>query len=632
MTIGYRSILQLDDREDALRVAEVQLRGWLTDKARKGNSGLETTEWEGEGEHHLGPRNTLTVVEHVSNGDNLRRASLEYVEENSHGIWTTRVYAMSNPDSRKYRQVLWFESEGERANNGTPLKPATPRIVRNTLETNEARDASVPILAGPRTTRGDDTDELLGYIEDAHRNISIVVAAPIPGVDSESWARAVDSLTRDTLGCASFFVLDADAHTRLNEQLGQAHAIPAGAIRTFTPQVDLTDPADARRHRMLTAQTILTGLGDHLKFDERTKRLVSITPRLSLLERDLPAELTRTVRILQRQQIAAAETPTVEQAPHQSPTAVAEPSITAEAPQRDTEPTTLPETRAPWYEGLRALIQRIVGRDKVDEQALQTIAERFDRNETAARTSAAMATKLQVERERLEDRVTDLKQRLEAEQFERAITEEDRQAAEKKTRALELWRSEREDRFEFVETPNELWETDPVNVMAIIERLTGGSEFSEVRKHVTLTDPTRAIDDADAIDAIDKSSLYATSFWEYVLVLRDYAIAVDEQGFEGNVHMYLKSDAARGRKCPGQRHRANESQTVQNNKKLRRERTFPVPKSLDPSGQLFMATHFAPTHRDQNAPRLYYAVGKEGPTTRAYIGYMGVHLTNTKTN
>lgn len=88
----------------------------------------------------------------------------------------------------------------------------------------------------------------------------------------------------------------------------------------------------------------------------------------------------------------------------------------------------------------------------------------------------------------------------------------------------------------------------------------------------------------------------------------------------------------RGHKVPVQRHRPNESESVQNNRKWRKERTFTVPTSLDPSGKLFMTAHFAPTNRDQNAPRLYYAIGKRDGCTHAYIGYMGTHLTNTKTN
>lgn len=58
---------------------------------------------------------------------------------------------------------------------------------------------------------------------------------------------------------------------------------------------------------------------------------------------------------------------------------------------------------------------------------------------------------------------------------------------------------------------------------------------------------------------------------------------------------------------------------------------LPVPVAFEPSGEMFMATHFAPTHRDQNAPRMYYAVDI-AKTKKAYIGYIGVHLTNTRTN
>lgn len=64
---------------------------------------------------------------------------------------------------------------------------------------------------------------------------------------------------------------------------------------------------------------------------------------------------------------------------------------------------------------------------------------------------------------------------------------------------------------------------------------------------------------------------------------------------------------------------------------MRRERTFPVPTTADSSGEVFMSTHFAPTHRDQNAPRMYY-FADVAKTKKVYIGYVGVHLSNTKTN
>lgn len=70
---------------------------------------------------------------------------------------------------------------------------------------------------------------------------------------------------------------------------------------------------------------------------------------------------------------------------------------------------------------------------------------------------------------------------------------------------------------------------------------------------------------------------------------------------------------------------------MRNNARMRRERTFPVPTEVDPAGEVFMATHFAPTHRDQNAPRMCCAADV-AKTKKAYVGYIGVHLSNTRTN
>jgi hypothetical protein len=653
MAIGYRSILQLDNSSDALRVAEDQLRDWITSKARRGTRGLERADWDGPGVHILGPSARLTVLKHAGQDDRHRRSLLEYVEDNDQGIWTTRVYAMSDPTSRRYRQTLWFESEG-RGRRGQNIIPSPPRIVRNTLETVDAFDGVVPILPGPRTMRGDDHADLLGYITDPERSISLVVAAPVPGVGNENWARAVDALTKETLGCATFFVLDDAAHDQLNQQLGAAHAIPSGALRTFVPGVELEDPLDARRHRVLTPATILKGLQTlpanrnkpaRMGFDSRTRRLVSVSPRLHLLEKELPSELTRATRILQRLRLVldddVAPSPLPSTGPPKSSASeIAAPvpvELAASPPPEPTEevlpepePIALPQ---PALGRLSDLVHRVLGKKNVDDQTLATLAERFDRQETLVRASTASAESLQKKRERLEDQVATLKAQLDTEKFERAVAESGRQAAERKTRQLEAWRASRPDRYEFVETRAPLWEDDPVSVMDIVERLTDEKGFEEVRRYVSLTDVGRAIDDAADIDVVDKSSLYATSFWEYVLVLMDYVKEVDERGFNGNVHTYLDAgDRVVGRKCVRTRHRPNESESVANNSKWRKERTFTVPTSLHPSGKMFMTAHFAPTHRDQNAPRMYYAIGKLDGSTHAHIGYIGMHLTNTRTN
>lgn len=615
MAVGYRSVLTLNENDDAVRVANDQFRSWLAEMVRDPRKTLVEGDWTGPGTFRLGPESTLTVIE--QNGDaGLSRLLLEYVETNQSGMWTTRLYAHSSPKSHRLKQVLWFESEGERP-DGSSASPGTPRLVRNILGAINAHDGTVPILSEPQTVRSDGTDELMGYILDEHRDLSVVVAAPIPGVDIDKWAKAVSSLSRDAVGCASFFILTPEALSALNEQLGSTHAVPDGAVRTFVPEVVIGDRSDGRRHRVLTARTMSRGLGANLKFSNRLVQAVATAPRINLLEADFPAELTRTARVLQRGQIQV-ETIAAPQPEVAGPDFVAVDSTVSDRPPK-------------WLQGLKELVFRVAGASSVDEASLAQLSERFEYQENALTTASSKAQRLQLERERLEDSAADLRRQLEAEQLERALSDAERREAEKKVRSLERWRAERSDRYTYIEDFDAESDSDPVSVSEIVERLTDEQGFEEIQKYVELTDPVRAIDRADEIDAVDPAGTYAASFWEFVLVLRDYMAECLEHSFSGNVHMYLKSPDTKGRKCPTQRHRPNESEAVQNNSKMRRERTFVVPTQFEASGRMFMTAHFAPTHRDQNAPRMYYAVDLTN-TKKVYIGYIGVHLTNTLTN
>ncbi|GAA4398157.1 hypothetical protein GCM10023153_22730 [Ornithinibacter aureus] len=295
MTVGYRAVLRLDDREDAVRIAREQFRSWLVEMVRDPRKTIESAEWDGPGTFRMGPDSVLTVVEHRGD-DQQARLLLEYVETNGDGTWTTRLYAASAPASRRLKQVLWFEGEGQRR-DGSTVQPGTPRVVRNTLKAVDAYDGSVPVHGEPRTLRLDDVEQLVDYINDEHRDLSIIVAAPVPGVPLELWARAVGTLTRDAIGCASFFVLDAEAAANLNARLGDSHSIPRGGVRTYVPRVEVGDWADARRHRVLTARTMSQGLGTDSqgepRFSERLIRTIATTPRLYLLEAEMPAGQAR---------------------------------------------------------------------------------------------------------------------------------------------------------------------------------------------------------------------------------------------------------------------------------------------------------------------------------------------------
>ena len=111
----------------------------------------------------------------------------------------------------------------------------------------------------------------------------------------------------------------------------------------------------------------------------------------------------------------------------------------------------------------------------------------------------------------------------------------------------------------------------------------------------------------------------------------DYMRACEAGHFKGGVHKYLQESIFPYRTCPQGRHKPTESDTVRAGKRTREERTFRVPVEVDPRGRIEMWAHFAPTGGGQTAPRMHYYADTRN-THKVYIGYIGPHLTNTKTN
>lgn len=73
-----------------------------------------------------------------------------------------------------------------------------------------------------------------------------------------------------------------------------------------------------------------------------------------------------------------------------------------------------------------------------------------------------------------------------------------------------------------------------------------------------------------------------------------------------------------------------ESETVGNNAKWRRQRTFPVPTSVARDGKLFMQAHLRIGGGNTVSPRLYFHDDGTG-TGLVYVGYIGEHPDNTQT-
>ena len=701
MARGYRAIVELDGKESALQTADRIFHEWAHNKyPLEGRSAR--IECEEEGIYRFGELTSwkgsvadivATKLTETSEDKHYERQLLEMVERtgDGHQQWTTRIFAMHATKESNYRDVVWIEVTPPRDFEGD-AKP--PRLVRDLISEGHCNDRGMPLSESLQSISDDrQVEELIGWIRDERRRASVVVAAPLTDGSGEGdlvakcrWKEILGSLTKDSLGCASYFLLTPDAYRQFRERIGEECVMPRGSLRTYLLGFRPDDPTDRFRHRVLSAATLLRG------YDEKNKRfrpelsaIIARTPCEYLWEKGLDKELRRAQAPLDKKRLTVPTFYQLRKATesaelldervrqrvaeslsvlsHEAVLPVEESSkpelvkpegaapgahvsdgsgsaVVAEpAPQRSESP------HLAWYEPLRRLIRRFLPsfspRTPADltsgVMALSSGLDSMNRTyEELSSERDKLSGELQAAKELLDGAADDSEEirtlKEDYDNLDRELSEaqEERENLARRNQYLE-WKVKNpgatDVERDFVE---EQLDARPTCMSEFFDRMTLGS-FDTVTNYVVLSDPDGMMEDILKLDAL-ASSRYAAEFWNYVLVLRDYMRAREAGDFAGgNVHDYLANPPEGYRTCSAARHKSNESETVKGNEKMRRERTRPVPREVDPSGEIEMWAHFAPTHCDQNAPRMYYYADTK-TTGKVYIGYIGRHLTNTRTN
>lgn len=701
MARGYRAIVELDGKESALQTADRIFHEWAHNKyPLEGRSAR--IECEEEGIYRFGELTSwkgsvadivATKLTETSEDKHYERQLLEMVERtgDGHQQWTTRIFAMHATKESNYRDVVWIEVTPPRDFEGD-AKP--PRLVRDLISEGHCNDRGMPLSESLQSISDDrQVEELIGWIRDERRRASVVVAAPLTDGSGDGdlvakcrWKEILGSLTKDSLGCASYFLLTPDAYRQFRERIGEECVMPRGSLRTYLPGFRPDDPTDRFRHRVLSAATLLRG------YDEKNKRfrpelsaIIARTPCEYLWEKGLDKELRRAQAPLDKKRLTVPTFYPLRKATesaelldervrqrvaeslsvlsHEAVLPVEESSkpelvkpegaapgahvsdgsgsaVVAEpAPQRSESP------HLAWYEPLRRLIRRFLPsfspRTPADltsgVMALSSGLDSMNRTyEELSSERDKLSGELQAAKELLDGAADDSEEirtlKEDYDNLDRELSEaqEERENLARRNQYLE-WKVKNpgatDVERDFVE---EQLDARPTCMSEFFDRMTLGS-FDTVTNYVVLSDPDGMMEDILKLDAL-ASSRYAAEFWNYVLVLRDYMRAREAGDFAGgNVHDYLANPPEGYRTCSAARHKSNESETVKGNEKMRRERTRPVPREVDPSGEIEMWAHFAPTHCDQNAPRMYYYADTK-TTDKVYIGYIGRHLTNTRTN
>jgi len=148
--------------------------------------------------------------------------------------------------------------------------------------------------------------------------------------------------------------------------------------------------------------------------------------------------------------------------------------------------------------------------------------------------------------------------------------------------------------------------------------------------HVEVCDPG----DAAQLDLRHPkwSRAWAAKAWDALRALDDFARARSSGEFSGGFFDWCANGSPGRYTIPTGMLAMRESQSVTSRTKFSTARTFRVPAEVDPSGKILMEAHIKLRAVGYPAPRMYFHDDSAGATGKIWIGYLGEHLPNTRTN
>ncbi len=278
---SYRSFLTFDARADAVDLALQQIGSWLRQK----NYEVDLTE---SGFVRVNDRVEVRVTHHVSKHTHAFRVRLEETEARGEAQWLTSI-AMNAPEKgRGWLSVRVNHTGGKTA--------ATPKVARYLMGVLELHDADYQFVPGAPVIRTDGVEDLFQAVCDPDRN-GLLFVATTDNSDAgmfAPFAAKVERWTRGVHGMAQVVVLDPAASVAFNELMGEWHAAPPWALRTYSTELDPAWQPDARRHRILGTQRLAN------EPDPVIARIIERATRKHSADRQLPPDARAVIKVLNR--------------------------------------------------------------------------------------------------------------------------------------------------------------------------------------------------------------------------------------------------------------------------------------------------------------------------------------------
>ncbi|MDX6739263.1 hypothetical protein [Actinocorallia sp. A-T 12471] len=175
--------------------------------------------------------------------------------------------------------------------------------------------------------------------------------------------------------------------------------------------------------------------------------------------------------------------------------------------------------------------------------------------------------------------------------------------------------------------PVEIADEAPESPASLVDAL----HFAESLTHVVVGE---TMHEASLLDLAHPTlrRVWAGKAWDALCALDEYARARSCGEFQGGFRDWCLAETGGRRVISANLLAMKESDSVTGRDKFSAVRTFPVPDEVDPSGRVFMPAHIKLRKAGTPAPRIHFFDDAGGPTGRIWVGYVGDHLPNTRTN
>ncbi|NJQ07164.1 hypothetical protein [Streptomyces lonarensis] len=581
--LAHRTVLAVPDAHAPIDTVRRVGAGWLTE--RFGRAPTHS------GHHRLGEAAVLTNQAAYRPDGSEHAVRLQLREDGTDATWRTTVTCVTAPEGGALVAVTLegFAREGTApegstregtarepaADHGAPPPPQRPPLVRELVRELRPLDGLAPLTLDARPIGPEEVDELIDILCDPGRRLPAIVAAA-PLQPEPLWWERLAAVVDRCAGAASVHLLrDTAAVDAFRAAVGEHHRVAPGAVRTFRTDADPGWPADGARHRYLTV-TRLTGAGD--------RAWLTIAPTVQRIASRAPVpEPLRAVR------------------------------FTEETRRRDEQ------RRAALTAGGSHALDAL-RRENAELKQLLALADadlRESRTETdlANRSADAREAELRALQQLYDEDFEDALRMLQELDSARVQLRDLRQRLRERGRAGVPGARQR---------PASSRPPERQDVPSTFEELL--QRCAAAFPSLTVTaDPGPAL----RLDECDGARRWARKAWQALGALDSYADGV-RGGFRGGFSQHCQEGRAGSVTWPRNQLATNESPTTM--AKWGAQRVFEVPSAIDPSGRAVMEAHLKLGSKGSSSPRIYYLddTRGKGRTRSVIVGYIGPHLTNTR--